>query len=113
MGVAPRLACATLAPMEMEPPANRAAAEAELTRLCAERDRVRRVIFTVLAVGAAVGLSWIAPPGSVGLWCLVGLFGFLAVGIALGFIAPPKPRSHPHQERIALLERYLGSGRRE
>jgi hypothetical protein len=97
--------------MEMEPPANRAAAEAELTNLCSERDRVRRVFFTVLAVGAAIGLAWIAPPGSVGLWCFVGLLGFLAVGMGFGFIAPPKPRSHPHQERIALLERYLASGR--
>jgi hypothetical protein len=95
--------------MEMEPPADRAAAEAELTRLCAERDRGRRVVFSALAVGAAVGLAWIAPPGSVGLWCFVGLFGFLAVGMALGFISPPKPRSHPLEERIALLERYLGS----
>jgi hypothetical protein len=97
--------------METDPPANRAAAEAELTRLLSERDRVRRVFFTVLAAGAAVGLSWIAPPHSVGIWCIVGLLGFLAVGTGFGLIAPPKPRSHPHQARIDLLERYLASGR--
>lgn len=105
-----RFKCAILAPMtETELPTSRADAEAELETLCAQRDRVRRVFFTVLAVGLALGLAWAAPPRSVGLWCLVGLLGFLAIGTGLGLISPPKPRAHPHQARITQLERYLAS----